>query len=77
MSNLDSNLLALLMKEVSLLDTKTKLFCHLCGHPPDKHRNKKHKYEEHSDEYRCIRCGLWTYQHLRKDCVCFDEYVRS
>ena len=38
---------------------------------------KDNEYEEHSEEYRCITCGLWTYQHLRKDSVCFDEYIRS
>ncbi len=77
MADLDDELLSVLMKEVSLEDAKTMLFCHLCGHPPDKHHDKKHKYEEHSEEYRCITCGLWTYQHLRKDSVCFDEYIRS
>ena len=43
MADLDDELLSVLMKEVSLEDAKTMLFCHLCGHPPDKHHDKKHK----------------------------------
>ena len=70
-------LLCQLIQEVKLDEQKSSEFCHLCGHSKRNHNSTSHQFTPALEEYRCITCGLWFYQHLNKKSDCFDEYIRS
>ncbi len=78
MSELPSEeLLCKLLKEVILDEQNDSNFCHLCGHSKKNHNSDSHAFTPALEEYRCITCGLWIYQHLNKKSTCFDEYIRG
>ncbi len=70
-------LLCQLIQEVKLDEQKNAEFCHLCGHSQNNHKSTSHLFTPALEEYRCITCGLWFYQHLNKKSNCFDEYIRG
>lgn len=70
-------LLCQLIQEVKLDEQKESVFCHLCGHSQRNHHTNSHPFTPASEEYRCITCGLWFYEHLNKKSKCFDEYIRG
>jgi len=78
MSELPSeDLLCRLIEEVILDEQKEAEFCHLCGHSKTNHKSSNHQFTLALEEYKCITCGLWFYQHLNKKSNCFDEYIRG
>lgn len=72
-------LLCQLIQEVKIEDNKNqeKEFCHLCGHSKKMHSTQSHQFILATDEYKCITCGMWFYQHLIKKANCYDEYIRG
>lgn len=70
-------LLCQLIQEVKLDEQRDVEFCHLCGHSKKDHKSTSHQFTPALEEYRCITCGLWFYQHLNKKSTCFDEYIRG
>lgn len=74
---LSEDLLCRLIEEVRLDQEKEAEFCHLCGHSKNNHNSSSHQFTPALEEYRCITCGLWFYQHLNKKSACFDEYIRG
>lgn len=74
---LTEDLLCRFIEEVKLDKQKKAVFCHLCGHYKNNHNSFSHQFTPALEEYRCITCGLWFYQHLNKKSDCFDEYIRG
>jgi hypothetical protein len=42
--------------------------CSLCGFHLDFHHNKTHRYIRILEEYRCIKCNKFFFQHNHKKC---------
>ena len=70
-------LLERLLQQVAIEESNNATFCHICGLYERNHNGMDHQFCKASEEYRCITCGLWFYEHRKNNLNCFDEYIRG
>ena len=63
-------------KNINCCSNVSKQFCCLCG-ISKKYHSKTHKFFECLDEYKCIKCSKFFFQHnhQKNPCFCPKKYI--